>query len=44
MSSTYNHKIIEETVQKKWSKEERYLSKVDEREKYYCLSMFPYPS
>ena len=44
MSSTYNHKIIEETVQKKWSKEERYLSKVDDREKYYCLSMFPYPS
>ena len=44
MSSTYNHKIIEKTVQKKWSNEERYLSKVDDREKYYCLSMFPYPS
>ena len=38
MSSTYNHKIIEKTVQKKWSNEERYLSKVDDREKYYCLS------
>ena len=44
MSAVYNHKIIEETVQEKWSKEERYLSKVDDREKYYCLSMFPYPS
>ena len=44
MSAAYNHKIIEETVQEKWSKEERYLSKVDDREKYYCLSMFPYPS
>ena len=34
MSPTYNHKIIEETVQEKWFKEERYLSKVDDREKY----------
>ena len=44
MSSIYNHKIIEQTIQKKWYEEKRYLSKADDREKYYCLSMFPYPS
>ena len=44
MSSIYNHKIIEQAIQKKWSEEKRYLSKADDREKYYCLSMFPYPS
>ena len=35
---------IEETIQKDWDKEDRYVSKIDNREKYYCLSMFPYPS
>ena len=44
MSSTYNHKLIEEIIQKKWDDENRYVSKIDKREKYYCLSMFPYPS
>ena len=44
MSSAYKHKSIEEAIQKRWHKEERYVSKVDDREKYYCLSMFPYPS
>ena len=44
MSSNYNPKLIEEKVQKKWSQENRYVSKIDDREKYYCLSMFPYPS
>ena len=44
MSSTYNHKTIEEIIQNKWNEEERYVSKIDKREKYYCLSMFPYPS
>ena len=44
MSSDYNHKSIEEVIQKKWNQEKRYVSKVDDREKYYCLSMFPYPS
>ena len=44
MSSDYNHKSIEEVIQKKWDQEKRYVSKVDDREKYYCLSMFPYPS
>ena len=44
MSSTYNPKFIEEEIQKKWNLEKRYESKIDDREKYYCLSMFPYPS
>ena len=44
MSSTYNHKTIEEIIQNKWNEENRYVSKIDKREKYYCLSMFPYPS
>ena len=44
MSSTYNPKFIEEEIQKKWDLEKRYESKIDDREKYYCLSMFPYPS
>ena len=44
MSSTYNHKTIEEIIQNKWNEENRYISKIDKREKYYCLSMFPYPS
>ena len=44
MKSNYNPKLIEEKVQKKWDQEDRYVSKIDNREKYYCLSMFPYPS
>ena len=44
MSSTYNHKTIEEIIQNKWDEENRYVSEIDKREKYYCLSMFPYPS
>ena len=44
MSSTYNHKTIEEIIQNKWNEEKRYVSKIDKRKKYYCLSMFPYPS
>ena len=44
MSSTYNPKFIEKKIQKKWDQEKRYESKIDNREKYYCLSMFPYPS
>ena len=35
MSSTYNHKLIEEIIQKKWDDENRYVSKIDKREKYY---------
>ena len=34
MSSTYNHKTIEEIIQNKWNEEKRYVSKIDKREKY----------
>ena len=44
MSSTYNPKFIGKKIQKKWDQEKRYESKIDGRKKYYCLSMFPYPS
>ena len=44
MSSDYNPQLIEQTIQKKWGKDDRFISKIDKREKFYCLSMFPYPS
>ncbi|NCW00043.1 MAG: leucine--tRNA ligase, partial [Proteobacteria bacterium] len=40
----YNPKKIEESAQKKWIEDGRFEAKPDDREKYYCLSMFPYPS
>ncbi len=43
MSESYNHKVIE----KKWAKiwqEKPVNPKDDNKEKYYCLDMFPYPS
>ena len=44
MNSEYNHKEIEKVIRENWLKTKRYQSKIDKREKYYCLSMFPYPS
>ena len=44
MSSDYNPQSIEKNIQEKWNKENKYVAKVDNRDKYYCLSMFPYPS
>jgi len=44
MTAEYNPKKIEETAQKKWIEDGRFEAKPDNREKYYCLSMFPYPS
>ena len=44
MSSNYNPQSIEKDIQERWDKQNKYVTKVDEREKYYCLSMFPYPS
>ena len=41
----YDHKGIELKWQKKWSDEEIFRADVKEdREKFYCLEMFPYPS
>ena len=42
--SEYNPSEIESTIQKLWNDESRFKSTPDEREKFYCLSMFPYPS
>ncbi len=44
MFDEYNPKIIEKKIQDKWNKLDKYKSAVDNREKFYCLSMFPYPS
>jgi len=44
MTKTYEPNIIEKTVQASWDKEKRYEVVSDDREKFYCLSMFPYPS
>jgi leucyl-tRNA synthetase len=44
MTTEYNPKKIEESAQKKWIEDGRFEAKPDNREKYYCLSMFPYPS
>ena len=44
MVPEYNFKKIEALVQNKWIKEERFKAIPDDREKFYCLSMFPYPS
>jgi leucyl-tRNA synthetase len=41
----YNFKEIEEKWQKRWQKENVFLSKKDDKKKkYYLLEMFPYPS
>ncbi|MEC9205903.1 MAG: leucine--tRNA ligase [Pseudomonadota bacterium] len=45
MDKEYSHKIIEEEAQKYWG--EKKLFKTDfsnTKNKFYCLSMFPYPS
>ena len=41
----YNFKIVEEKWQNKWDKSKSFLTQVNrEKEKFYCLEMFPYPS
>ncbi len=41
----YNFKIIEQKWQEKWLKSKTFSSKIDRnKEKFYCLEMFPYPS
>jgi len=45
MQDTYNHKTIEPTVQKLWEDKKSFeVSEDSDKEKFYCLSMFPYPS
>ena len=44
MSSRYNHKKVETYWQKKWQDKKIFESKKNNKEKYYVLEMFPYPS
>jgi len=45
MQETYNPQAIESSVQQQWETNQVFKAVVDSnREKFYCLSMFPYPS
>ena len=44
-TSRYNFKLIEEKWQSYWHKNNSFKVKIDnQKEKFYCLEMFPYPS
>ena len=41
----YNFKLIEDKWQKYWEEKKTFSTKLDkDKEKFYCLEMFPYPS
>ena len=45
MSSRYNHKVVEKKWQDIWSRKKIFQTSRDEnKEKFYVLEMFPYPS
>lgn len=45
MQQQYPFKAIEEATQNYWNDQQSFLAKAtDDKPKYYCLSMFPYPS
>lgn len=45
LKNDYNHKEIEAYIQNFWYKNKTFKTiKNDNKKKYYCLSMFPYPS
>ena len=45
MQEQYNPQDIESKVQRYWEENQVFKATEDEsKEKYYCLSMFPYPS
>ena len=44
MNPEYKPQDIEKAIQEDWIKEERFKATPDNREKFYCLTMFPYPS
>ncbi len=45
MQEQYNHQLIEPAVQEMWEKEKLFeVTEDPDKEKFYCLSMFPYPS
>ena len=44
-STEYNPGLIEEEIQKKWDSDSKFsVEELEDKEKFYCLSMFPYPS
>lgn len=45
MDQRYNFHAIESKWQKKWADDKLYkVTEADDKDKYYCLVMFPYPS
>ncbi|MCU0972486.1 MAG: leucine--tRNA ligase, partial [Burkholderiales bacterium] len=45
MHEKYNHRIVEQEAQQHWETTHAFRAREDAaRPKYYCLSMFPYPS
>lgn len=43
--SVYDAKLIENTVQSHWRQQNTFRAEIDaQKEKFYCLSMLPYPS
>ena len=44
MNQEYNPQKIEKTVQKFWEDNNCYRAIKNDQKKFYCLSMFPYPS
>ena len=40
MSSNYKPQLIEKNIQESWDNQNKYAARIDDREKYYCLSMF----
>ncbi len=44
MQEKYQPQAIEQAIQQHWEAEGTFEAKEDGREKFYCLSMFPYPS
>ena len=45
MNTEYQHQVIEQSAQKFWDENQTFKAVEDHsKEKFYCLSMFPYPS
>ena len=45
MSQEYQPQTLEQTLQTEWAESNRFAAHPDDnREKFYCLAMFPYPS
>ena len=45
MQAEYNHRDIEQKVQKLWQENQTFkVTEDSDKEKFYCLSMLPYPS